>query len=487
MHAINVLGAAGVASAGFTSIRAANSSDPFADWNAETAFTNKNFTVTPKGVLNAYERCGGIGHYGPTACSQGIDVTCIFHNDYYSQCWPVTDPNAPVEPKPAGPKPAKLSPLVSGKPVGFASDVTGGGDAEPVRPKDVNELSDLLQDPEPRVIVLDKTFDYTTALGTGVIDGCKPWGELEDKCQVALGLGGDWCNREKPDAPKVQGLEFNKAGISPLWIRSHKTIIGEGDKGIVVGRSIRMMGVENIIIQNVKFEKINEQYVWGGDGLDVWGSNNIWLDHITISRIGRQMVVVHEGSNQNITISSVHFDGFTEYSSKCGTESSTSHYWGSKFSGQDDSITFINNYMDHFSGRAPQVGDKNETSVSLTHVVNNVWEAVSSEAHAFEVLTGGVVLAEGNFVYNTSIVLDETHGVGLVYTPQGSADDSQCTKAIGRSCVPNTLVQSGAFNASKPATLDVPAWKEHSNYAIAEPADEKLREKVKANAGFGKL
>lgn len=143
--------------------------------------------------------------------------------------------------------------------------------------------------------------------------------------------------------------------------------------------------------------------------------------------------------------------------------------------------------MDHFSGRAPQVGDKNETSVSLTHVVNNVWEAVSSEAHAFEVLTGGVVIAEGNFIYNTSIVLDDSHGVGLVYTPQGNVDDSLCTKAIGRSCAPNNLLQSGAFNASKPATLDVPAWKEHSNYPIAEAADETLREKVKASAGFGKL
>jgi pectin lyase len=78
---------------------------------------------------------------------------------------------------------------------------------------------------------------------------------------------------------------------------------------------------------------------------------------------------------------------------------------GSKFSGQDDSITFINNYMDYFSGRAPQVGDKNESSVSLTHVVNNVWEAVSSEAHAFEVLTGGVVLAEGNFIVSTFPIL----------------------------------------------------------------------------------
>ncbi|KAG8159335.1 hypothetical protein KVR01_010996 [Diaporthe batatas] len=482
MHVINLLGVAGVASAAAT-----NSSDPWADWNKETAFTRTNYTVTPKGVLNPYERCAGIGHYGPTACSQGIDLACVFKNDYYSQCEPVDDPKAPVEPKPSGPKPTKLSPLVHGKPMGFASGVTGGGDAEPVRPKDVHELSDLLQDPEPRVIILDKTFDYTTAMGTGVIDGCKPWGDLEQKCQVALGLGGDWCNREKPDAPKVQGLEFNKAGISPLWIRSHKTIIGSGDKGIIVGRSIRMMGVENIIIQNVKFTSINEKYVWGGDGLDVWASNNIWLDHITISRVGRQMVVVHEGSNKNITISSVHFDGFTEYSSKCGTESSTSHYWGSKFAGPDDAITFIYNYMDHFSGRAPQVGDKNESSVSLTHVVNNVWEAVSSEAHAFEVLAGGVVLAEGNFIYNTSIVLDDSHGVGLVYMPQDTLGDALCTKAIGRPCMPNNLVQSGPFNASKPATLDVPEWKENSNFPVAETADEKLREKVKANAGFGKL
>lgn len=228
-------------SAGLTAVRASNSSDLWADWNEETAFTRTNFTVTQKGVLNAYERCGGIGHYGPTACSQGIDVTCAFQNDYYSQCRPVTDPDAPATPKPAGPKPTKLSPLVHGKPVGFASGVTGGGDAEPVWPRDVNELSDLLQDPEPRVIILDKTFDYTTAMGTGNIDGCKPWGDLEQKCQVALGLGGDWCNREKPDAPKVQGLEFNKAGISPLWIRSHKTIIGSDDKGIIVGRSSKCM------------------------------------------------------------------------------------------------------------------------------------------------------------------------------------------------------------------------------------------------------
>lgn len=495
MHATSLLvavAAAGVASARLDLNFARQETDPYATWNKDTAFSpdNTNYTITPTGLLNAYERCGGIGHYGPTLCTQGINMTCTFRNDYYSQCYDVgPDQNAPVKKKPAGPKPVGLSASVKGKPMGFAKDVTGGGDAAPVRPKDINELSDLLQDPEPQVIILDKLFDYTDSMagGPGVIGGCKPWGELADKCQVALGLGGDWCTREKPDAPKAEGLEYSKAGISPLWIRSHKTIVGEGDKGVIRGRSIRFQGVDNIIVQNVKFTEINEEYVWGGDGLDIWTADNIWLDHLTISRIGRQLLVIHKGTNRNITISAVHFDGFTEYSSKCGTESATSHYWGSKFAGQDDTITFINNFMDYFSGRAPQSGDKNATSVSLAHVVNNVWEAVSSEAHAFEVLDGGVVLAEGNMIFNTSLVLDPKNGVGLIYSPQGSADDSSCTKAIGRPCKPNQLVQSGPFNTSKPATLDVPVWTEYNDYPVAEPASDELRAKIKANAGWGKL
>lgn len=71
--------------------------------------------------------------------------------------------------------------------------------------------------------------------------------------------------------------------------------------------------------------------------------------------------------------------------------------------------------------------------------------------------------------------------------PQGNVGDALCTKAIGRPCIPNNLLLSGSFNASKPATLDVLEWKENTDFPVAETADEKLREKVKANAGFGKL
>lgn len=55
---------------------------------------------------------------------------------------------------------------VVGKAEGFAAGVTGGGNATPQYPKDITELTSWLTDATARVIVLDKTFDYTTSEGT---------------------------------------------------------------------------------------------------------------------------------------------------------------------------------------------------------------------------------------------------------------------------------------------------------------------------------
>jgi pectin lyase len=61
---------------------------------------------------------------------------------------------------------------VVGKAEGFAVGVTGGGNAKPQYPKDINELSNWLTDSTARVIVLDKTFDYTTSEGTVTGNAC---------------------------------------------------------------------------------------------------------------------------------------------------------------------------------------------------------------------------------------------------------------------------------------------------------------------------
>lgn len=44
-----------------------------------------------------------------------------------------------------------------------------------------------------------------------------------------------------------------------------------------------MDGVSNIIISNIAITNLNPKYVWGGDAISVSGSDQIWIDHVTVS------------------------------------------------------------------------------------------------------------------------------------------------------------------------------------------------------------
>jgi hypothetical protein len=59
---------------------------------------------------------------------------------------------------------AARNPPSNGKPVpfGFGSKVTGGGKATPQTPRNAAELQAWLADKVPRVILIDKTYDFTT-------------------------------------------------------------------------------------------------------------------------------------------------------------------------------------------------------------------------------------------------------------------------------------------------------------------------------------
>jgi pectate lyase len=50
-------------------------------------------------------------------------------------------------------------------PFGYASETTGGGNAAPDTPKTIEELESLLKDKKPRVILIDRTFDFTNSKG----------------------------------------------------------------------------------------------------------------------------------------------------------------------------------------------------------------------------------------------------------------------------------------------------------------------------------
>ncbi|KAJ5633700.1 pectin lyase D [Penicillium herquei] len=326
---------------------------------------------------------------------------------------------------------------VSGTPEGFASSATGGGDATPVYPTTTDELVSYLGDDEARVIVLTKTFDFTDTEGTTTATGCAPWGTASD-CQVAINQD-DWCTNYEPDAPSTS-VTYDNAGLLGITVTSNKSLIGEGSTGIIKGRGIRMVsGAENIIVQNIAITDINPKYVWGGDAITLDEADLVWIDHVTTARIGRQHYVLGTEADNRVSITNNYIDGESDYSATCDGH----HYWNVYLDGSSDKVTFKGNYLYKTSGRAPKVQDN-----TYLHIVNNYWD--DNSGHAFEIGSGGYVLAEGNYFSDVDTVLETDTFEGVLFS--SSSSSSTCESYIGRACVAN--VNEGDLSGSSTSALE---------------------------------
>ncbi|KAG9964317.1 polysaccharide lyase family 1 protein, partial [Aureobasidium melanogenum] len=344
---------------------------------------------------------------------------------------------------------------VTGAAEGFAKGVTGGGSAAAVYPSTTAELVSYLGDSQPRVIVLTKTFDFRGTEGTTSAKGCSPWG-TGSLCQQAIDKDG-WCENYESSAPKVSSITYDKAGMIGITVNSNKSLVGQGNKGVIKGKGLRMAnGVKNIIIQNIAITDINPHYVWGGDAITLAGTDMIWIDHVTTQRIARQHIVLGESASGRVTISNCDIDGSSSWSATCDGR----HYWGLYFTGSNDMITFKGNYIHHTSGRSPKIQGN-----TILHAVNNYWYDIDSKGHAFELGQGGYVLAEGG-------------ATGKYFTVPGSG--SVCSSFIGRSCQSNAFGSSGAFSSADTSFLSNFKGKNIASAAAASSVST-------ANVGYGKI
>ncbi|KAJ5635911.1 uncharacterized protein N7484_009224 [Penicillium longicatenatum] len=358
---------------------------------------------------------------------------------------------------------------VSGSAEGFAKGVTGGGSATAVYPTTTDELVSYLGDSEARVIVLTKTFDFTDTEGTTTSTGCAPWGTASG-CQVAINQN-DWCTNYEPDAPSVS-VTYDNAGILGITVASDKTLLGEGSAGIIKGRGLRIVsGASNIIIQNIAVTDINAKYVWGGDAITIDEADMIWIDHVTTARIGRQHYVLGTSSDNRISLTNNYIDGVTSYSATCDTYT----YWGIYLDGDSDLVTLKGNYIYHTSGRSPKVQGN-----TLLHAVNNYW--YDNTGHAFEIGSGGYVLAEGNVFQNIDTVVESPID-GQLFTSPDTTTNKVCSTYLGRVCQVNGFGSSGTFSQSDEGFL---SDFEGKNIATAT-AYTSVASSVQANAGQGNL
>ncbi|CAE6415076.1 unnamed protein product [Rhizoctonia solani] len=361
--------------------------------------------------------------------------------------------------------------LAINTPFGYGAGTTGGGSAIAAVPSSTEELVSWLGDDTPRVILLDKTYDFTgSEVGSVTSKGCKPWiCPSSGQAQVAIDFD-NWCENYQSKAQTVP-VSYDKAGVTPILVGSNKSLLGKGTNGAIKGKGLRIANAKNVIIQNIRLSGINPKYVWGGDGLIVESSENILFKDI-----GRQfLVTVH--IVRSITISNNVFDGDSPYSPSCDGH----HYWNLLFTGSLDSITFARNYLSKTSGRGPRLaGDGNSQRV---HIYNNYFWDISG--HALDASGQSKALLEGNFFEDVKEPVSPDSR-GSVFAPTDSTTTAECRSYIDRNCVANSLESSGALDIQDIQGVScferVPAVAEATVMEASE-----VKGYVMKHAGIGKI
>ncbi|KAK6527381.1 hypothetical protein TWF281_010561 [Arthrobotrys megalospora] len=379
-----------------------------------------------------YGQCGGSGWAGPTCCASGS--VCTYSNEWYSQCLAgsgvtTTRTTAMTATKTTTKASTSTtgSSVVKGSPMGSASGVTGGGNVAPVYPSTIAQLKSYLTSSSPQVIVISGTFNFVGSEGTTTYKACNAY-----PCTPANGgqmllntLGG--CG-----SLATSDVTIDNAGYLGIGVKSDKTLVGINN-AVLNGKGLRLVGVSNIIIQNIAITNLNPKYVWGGDAISLSGTSKIWIDHVTTSSLGRQHYSFGTDSNKGITISNSFINGVTSYSASCDKHS----YWGLELVGSNDQITFYKNYVYYTSGRSPALSGN-----TLFHAINSVWS--SNSGHALEGTTStGRGLYEGCVFINVPTMVSSF--AGQLFTSE-SAYVSQCSTYLGRACQTNIYSGSGTFN-----------------------------------------
>ncbi|ETO66783.1 hypothetical protein F444_16134, partial [Phytophthora nicotianae P1976] len=267
-----------------------------------------------------------------------------------------------------------------GSPEGLAAGATGGAGGKTVYPTSTTELVNYLASNDPLVIVLNKTFDFRGTEGTTTETGCRPDYTRECmaknngyKSQDVIIQGGNMATTGGCTGGTKVTVKYDNAALKRMTVLGNKTIRGIGKSGVIKGKGLTLAG-DNIIVQNVHITELNHHLVWGGDAIYMQGTNGgstamkkIWLDHIKISRVGRQFITTNKASTDSMTISNSDFDGNTDYSATCDGH----HYWSFIFYGVTK-FSMLNNYIHGTSGRSPKIGGEAEAKV-VAHVANNFW------------------------------------------------------------------------------------------------------------------
>ena len=119
--------------------------------------------------------------------------------------------------------PAKraVSSVVKGTPVGFAAEVTGGGNAAPVYPKNIADLKKYLTSKDPQVIVIDGVYNFAGSEGTRTLKACNDYPCTPENGGQALLNTLNGCTKPTYD------VKIDVAAYQGIQVQSQKTLVGK--------------------------------------------------------------------------------------------------------------------------------------------------------------------------------------------------------------------------------------------------------------------
>jgi pectin lyase len=353
-------------------------------------------------------------------------------------------------------------------PVGFGAGTTGGQGGAVVPVSTPAQLQAALcdtvvggvcKDTTPRIIQLSSVIDFRGTEGSATSQGCVYSDKscsVNGKQEQILAVAS-YCSGKS-----TYDITYDAAGKAPLRVGSNKTLIGIGAGAGIKGKGLMLAGgVSNIVIRNLSITDINDGVIWAGDAITIDNASKVWIDHDTIARIGRQMIVTGWGTAANVTISNNFLDGTTDYGHYCDGR----HYWMMLLVAENQSITLIGNKIYNSSGRSPELGKLSTASSGGTvHVVNNLYD----QNYYMGVRPSDDVLSfvEGNYFTDRSLYffpIMSTASSNLVYAPLDTtvaAANVDCRANLGRDCASNytTSTANFSFNAAvMPAIKASPA------------------------------
>ncbi|KAI1330741.1 putative pectin lyase E [Xylariaceae sp. FL0255] len=284
--------------------------------------------------------------------------------------------------------------------------------ATTVYPTTVAEVKSYLTSTEPQNIchLWNLWLDFVGSEGTTTYRAGNTYA-----CTPSAGGQAMLNTLDRCGSASLYDVTIDTAGYEGINVQSDKTLVGKNGATLYGKGFLRMVGISNIIIQNIEITNLKPAYVWGVDAIVLSDTSDIWIEpcHCKTSLLGRQHYSFGQDADNAVTISNSFINGVTTDSATCYGHT----YWGLELVGSSDTITFYQNYVYYTSGRSPALSGNTQF-----HAVNDVW--ADNSGHLIEGTADGMGAYEGNVFDNCPTIV-----------------------ASGfRNCVANEYLSSDSFN-----------------------------------------